>query len=362
VVANLAWLGLTLSRKYLAALARAAQWVTASFSRHMELDADRHEAAIVGAAVFEETTLRLPQLRTASNIAWRHVNEGWAMRRMPDDLPRMFAAVEQILSDETIAQVRAEAMERKTGRWDTHPSNSERIEAVRAFNAPSLFKLEGEAGLLFADLPSLTHQATVYHYERIAKLDCRNVRFATIEDSVAWLQAKSAGTAAVSGLFHCSPEFVAEWLTFPARDPIAGEYIDVECTLAGSTEEPVYRNLADKARLHFCARTIRDAGVNVKTESFRLRDGDVEAVRIAQMASAGELAGKNARSIARRRRRFPRWKGPPGSFGITPPRSLFSKAARSSVAKYAIFGGWPVLSRIPLTISDVCDGLAQRKR
>ena len=185
LVANLAWLGLTMSRRYLAALARAAQWMTAAFSRHMEFDADRHEAAIVGATVFEETAMRLPQLRTAAELTWRNVSETWAMRRAPEDLPGMIAAVEQILTDETVGRVREQALARRTDRWDMHPCDAERIEAARTFDARSLFHLEGEARTLFADLPALSREATLHHYEEIAKLDSGGVRFARVEESVA---------------------------------------------------------------------------------------------------------------------------------------------------------------------------------
>jgi Zn-dependent protease with chaperone function len=289
LVANLAWLGLLISRRYLGALARAAQWMTAAFSRHMEFDADRHEATIVGTAVFEQTTLRLPQLRTAADLTWRNVDESWVMGRAPEDLPEMVAAVEQILTDTTAARVREEALARRMGPWDTHPSDSERIAAARAFDAPSLLTLEGEARLLFADLPALCREATRYHYTEIAHMNCDGVHFVSVEESVASLQAKSTGAAAVYRLFHCSPEFAAAWVRFPARVPVAAESAESQCELDVSKEEPLFWAAAEKARLHFCARTIRDAGVNVNITSFELRDGGIGAVRSEHAASEGAL-------------------------------------------------------------------------
>jgi Zn-dependent protease with chaperone function len=218
IVANLAWMGLMISRKYLAALARVAHWMTAAFSRHMEFDADRHEAAIVGAAVFEETTMRLPQLRVAAELAWRNVYEGWALRRAPEDLPGMIVAVDHILTDETTARVREETLTLRTRPGDFHPCNVERIQAVRDFNAPPLFQLEGEARLLFTDLQALSHTATLHHYETINRLDRCELRFLSVEDSVTALQAKSAGSESVRLLFHSSPEFVADWAKFPTRE------------------------------------------------------------------------------------------------------------------------------------------------
>jgi Zn-dependent protease with chaperone function len=289
-LANLAWLGLTISRRYLAALARAAQWMTAAFSRHMEFDADRHEAAIVGAAIFEETTTRLPQLRAASELTWRDVFEGWAIKRAPEDVPGTVIAVEQILTEATVERVRKEASARRTLRWDTHPCDVERIEAARAFDAPPLFALPGEGRLLFADLPALSRRATVYHYEKIVRMACTGMRLVTAEECIGRIQAKSAGIAAVHQLFHCSPAFVAAWIQFPVRDPTAGESAGGECTLDGAQEEMAYLATAEKARLHFCARTIRDAGVKVNVNSFQLREDGVGAVRSEHAASAGRLA------------------------------------------------------------------------
>lgn len=294
LVANLAWLGLAVSRKYLVVLARAAQWMTAGFSRHMELDADRHEATIVGAAVFEETALRLPQLRTAAELTWRNVNGRWAMGRAPEDVPGMIAAVERILTDETVARVREQALAQKTSRWDTHPCDTERIGAVQAFNPPSLFTLEGEAHLLFADLPALSREATLYQYREIAGLNCDGMRFVSVEESIANLQAKGAGAAATQRLFHCSPEFVAAWVRIPVRVPAVGEGADGACELDGAKEEAVFWAAAETARLHFCARTIRDAGVKVNVTSFQLPDGGADAVRSEQAASEGALLARMA--------------------------------------------------------------------
>jgi hypothetical protein len=175
-----------------------------------------------------------------------------------------------------------------------HPCDAERIDSARAYGAPSLFKLEGEARVLFADLPALSREATLHHYEKISKLDGGGMRFATVEESVARLQAKSAGAAAMRSLFHGSPEFVAEWVKFPARDPVSGEGAEGECALDGSKEELAYRAAAEKARLHFGARTIRDAGVKVNVKTFQLREDGVGAVRSEQAASEGALAVKMA--------------------------------------------------------------------
>jgi hypothetical protein len=258
----------------------------------MEFDADRHEATIVGTAVFEETTARLPQLRVAAGLTWRNVDELRAMGRAPEDLPGTIAAVEQILTDATVARVREEALARRTGRWDTHPSDAERIVAARAFNAPSLFTLPGEARLLFADLSALGREATLYHYEKLAKLNCGEVRLVTVEESIAALQSKSMGASAVHRLFHCSPECVAAWVTFPVGNPVAGRDAERQCESDRSQQEPAFWATAEKARLHFCARTIRDAGVKVNVAGFQLLDDGVEAVRSEQVASESELVLK----------------------------------------------------------------------
>lgn len=293
VVANLAWFGLTISRRYLAGLARAAQWMTVEFSRHMEFDADRHEAAIVGAAIFEETTMRLPQLRASAALAWASVNESWAMGRAPEDVPGMIAAVEQVLTGETVARVREHALTHQTGRWDTHPCDRDRIEATRAFGSPSLFHLEGEGGLLFADLQALCREATLHQYEKIDKLDCTSIGFDTVVESVNELTERNAGRTAIGTLFHCSPEFAARWIKFPARNPIIADSAG-ECAAQVFKEEPAYYSAAETARLHFCARIIREAGAKVKLEAFQLQDGDVESVRSAQAASERELTAKSA--------------------------------------------------------------------
>lgn len=58
------------SRKCLSWLMRVGRRISCDFSRHMEFDADRREAAVVGAQAFANIFRRLEQLNGATTVAW----------------------------------------------------------------------------------------------------------------------------------------------------------------------------------------------------------------------------------------------------------------------------------------------------
>ena len=61
------------SRRYLALLMKCAGWLSSAFSRQMAFDADRYESALIGAAAFEQTSLRLPALVCGASLSWQDV-------------------------------------------------------------------------------------------------------------------------------------------------------------------------------------------------------------------------------------------------------------------------------------------------
>ena len=140
------------SRRYLEVLRKAAEHVSASFSRQMELDADRHEASIVGPEVFEATLLRISLLNAGLQVAWRDATESLRVGRLPDDIAALAAARVEWLTEQAVTTIREHDAAQRTGRLDTHPDNPERLASVRVAELTGIFTGEGFAALLFSDL------------------------------------------------------------------------------------------------------------------------------------------------------------------------------------------------------------------
>jgi Zn-dependent protease with chaperone function len=291
LVAGLGWLALFLSREYLKVLAKAARWVSVGFSRQMEFDADRHETAIVGPEVFEQTTLLLPQLIHASSLAGETFDDGLAAGRMTGDIPGVVAAVREIFTQATIDGITEQALARTTGRWDDHPCDAERIASARSFGAPAIFTLAGPASLLFQDLPRLCREATRYHLEHVAEIDCGKIELVAVEEAIARLRAVAGGSSAVADLFHCSAGFVASWLRIPGLDPMAREEeAKGGCKLNESELGEAFRLATEISIMRFAGLTIKEAGVNVRIDSFHLHADHLGSIKEEQAASLRDMS------------------------------------------------------------------------
>jgi Zn-dependent protease with chaperone function len=121
-----------MSRAILRGLLRAATWISAWFSRQMEFDADRHQAALVGGATSEEILSRLPLLTAACEWAWNDVNQSWSHRRLAEDFPAVVQHRAAAITEETRENILQSTMSEKTERWATHPCTPERIANVKS--------------------------------------------------------------------------------------------------------------------------------------------------------------------------------------------------------------------------------------
>lgn len=157
------------SRAILRALLYVANIISAWFSRQMEFDADRHEAALVGGDVFAATSSQLVTLSVAANAAWSTADRTWQRRLLPDDLVVLVADRYAALDEGTRAAVLEASMSEPTGRWATHPCTRDRVARVSEETGllPEVEPLlDAPAGCLFADFAALCRRATADLYTR----------------------------------------------------------------------------------------------------------------------------------------------------------------------------------------------------
>lgn len=156
-----------LTRRVLWALMLVGHAVSGFLLRQMEYDADRHEARLVGAAEFEATSRRLPELMLGMNGA-EVAASGWAARgRLGDDLPRLMLAMLERVPYRELKKVTDKLEERKTGLFDSHPAQRDRIASARREEAPPVFVGALPATVLFTDFDTLARNVTgdVYRHQ-----------------------------------------------------------------------------------------------------------------------------------------------------------------------------------------------------
>lgn len=164
VAAWLTKLMVWLTRRLLWVLMHIGAIVSSFLSRQQEFDADRYEARMVGAETFAATSLRLRELGFADRGARADLGRCWQERRLPDDYPRLVVANIPQIPPAMMAIVREAAMSAKTGLFDTHPCDKDRIARARREGAAGIFHLGGPATDLFRDFDSLSRAATFQHY------------------------------------------------------------------------------------------------------------------------------------------------------------------------------------------------------
>ena len=153
------------TRRVLWVLMHVGHLVSGFMSRQMEFDADRYETRMVGTKTFEATAVRLSDLGLAWQAAHNDLAAHWRERRLPDDLAKLLMLKDAEFSPEVRKAVRAEALARTTGLFDTHPCDSERIASSRLENSRGIFKLDGPASELFRDFEALSRAATFEYYK-----------------------------------------------------------------------------------------------------------------------------------------------------------------------------------------------------
>lgn len=156
------------SRLILRGLLRTGDIVSAWFSRQMEFDADRHEAGLVGAEVFQQTTIRLSVLGYICQRAWNSVDNGWRSNRLPTDFVKLVEHMERDGFNINEAEVLANIMASRTGKWDSHPCGADRIGNVTGkvgvVPASGPWGEDVPASILFRDFEGLSRRVTAAHY------------------------------------------------------------------------------------------------------------------------------------------------------------------------------------------------------
>jgi Zn-dependent protease with chaperone function len=286
-VAFIASMAVTVSRKYLALLMKAGGWISCAFSRQMEFDADRYEAAIVGMEVFEQTLRRLPLLSVGSQLAWQDARRDFALGRLPEDIASLNSIRASLLPETTAAKVVEEVGGKTTGRFDSHPCMMDRIQHVRRFKTNGIFALEGGAARLFSDLPRLCCDATRHHYRTVLGVPEASIRFVPAEEIVGVLRSGAQFDEAAQSLFGLPAAACIEWLRLR---PVATQEPNGAAEDEATTDEVEgYEAAVRRHQLHFAALMLVQAGVKVNPPSFELSSADLMTIQSAEERSRRQL-------------------------------------------------------------------------
>ncbi len=166
IMLYLARAGVWFGRGILWILMAIGNLLSAFMSRQMEFDADRYEMKLAGTETFIATFRRLQQLNAGMELALDHIITKWKKeRKLFDRIPEFVADRADNIPAEIQGRLYASAARRKTGLFDSHPSDAERIRRAIKAAEPGILHGAAPASGLFTDFSGLSRRVTLHFYK-----------------------------------------------------------------------------------------------------------------------------------------------------------------------------------------------------
>ena len=159
--------GVWLTRIVLWVLMISGHFVSGILLRQMEFDADRHEARLAGSRTFATTARQLAVLGVAYRGALSDLGNFYREGRLGDNLPKLILLNVDQLPEKVHAKIDEKILESKTGMFDTHPSDPERMASAAKENTDGIFTLRLPAAHLFRRFDFLSRAVTWDYYKEI---------------------------------------------------------------------------------------------------------------------------------------------------------------------------------------------------
>lgn len=153
-----------LTRRILWCLMYVGHVVAGFMMRQMEFDADKYETRLGGSESFAQTARQLRLL----GLAWHGAEVDLASYhregRLADNLPKLMLANLQQIPQNARDLVTKSIAETKTGMFDSHPSDQDRIDAARREQAAGIFESTLPASVLFGNFDAASKGVTWDYY------------------------------------------------------------------------------------------------------------------------------------------------------------------------------------------------------
>ncbi len=182
IILHLARAMVWVTRRILWLLMNVGHAVSCFMMREMEFDADRLESQVAGSETFAETTRDFQLLNAAWQQTITQQTEAYATNRLVNDLPRLSAMAAKRLALRAVQANRAVLPTAKTGWFDTHPSDHDRIQASKALGAVGMLHGDGDATKLFRDFRVTARALTKHYYEEECGIDLKDVTLHSFEE------------------------------------------------------------------------------------------------------------------------------------------------------------------------------------
>jgi len=283
------------SRALLRGLFHAGNWVSAWFSRQMEFDADRVQAALVGGGTVEEVLREIRVLSGSAESAWTTMSRGWHQRRVGDDYIPVLRYRNAAVTEEDRARVAEYAREEEAERGSTHPTFLQRVENVKGMEgilpAGAARWAEAPAECLFEDFEGVCRKATQLHLQRSVG---EELAAAAMLPAAEFLEERRVEDRWRDAMAQTFPLLTmpSRWFQLP-EGPLEGDTIRVYLT--GEDETAKYWKLLEESLNRNGGLEFLRAGGRIDPLSFSLSDARLEVAEKEAAESRQALREEMAR-------------------------------------------------------------------
>jgi hypothetical protein len=138
----------------------------------MEYDADSYAIKLSGSTAVESTTRRMAELGHSLQRAYKEMEATWNIKHcIPDNFPAFLALQDSRMSAAARGKIQDTLGLEKTGLFDTHPSDGDRIRRARQNDLSGVFHLDLPASALFSNFEIISKQVTQLHYAEDLGID-----------------------------------------------------------------------------------------------------------------------------------------------------------------------------------------------
>lgn len=159
-----------LTRWILKGLARVGTMISCLMSRQMEFNADHCQVRAVGSRTMAATMWRLREMSLAHQVSFRDVAAFYEEGRLPDSMPDLVLANMEFITPKLKKKLRRMMVDEKSGPFDSHPTDIERISRVADDTDQGFFRSDSlpidlSATALFGRFEELSKVTSVHFFE-----------------------------------------------------------------------------------------------------------------------------------------------------------------------------------------------------
>lgn len=301
-----------ISRWVLRALAHAGAIISCRMSREMEFNADRCEVRMVGPRTLAATLWRMRQLSVAHQLSFLDVVSFYQEGRLPDDMIALAVANTNLVTPKVKKRLHRMLLEQKTGLFDSHPSDRDRIQAAMQDGSTGLDRsgpLSNKlpATFLFSQFEKISKAATLQFYEEALRRPISPKLLHPVEKLLERQRVEIEGAKALRRYFQTTipplrPLPIAPQSTDEPDDPDEITQELKNCRERMIAELPNYKRLTPRYQTAeetffetIAAHSLLQAGLPFKPSDYHFIEANTEVVADKQTRAkhgVENLAGK----------------------------------------------------------------------